>query len=321
MPPSWTSIFSAVGGVSSAYISYCVLDFLYLHFLRPSSLPRYLPHPSTASNRPWALITGASDGIGKGFAEELCSRGFNIVLHGRNPDKLEAVKRALTAQNPTAQIKLVVLDAHPCDSAAIERVAASLLGEVPLTVLVNNVGGMGTVVPSFRTLQDTAPADLDQLLALNVRFATHITRALLPNLVQRQCLVINVGSVTAMLPQPWLGVYAGSKAYNLAWSRSLRAEMVAAGKEVEVLGLAVGEVKSQNNSGGEGVKLFKPSSRTLARAALAKVGCGRAVVVPYVLHALQIALMGLAPEWVVERLMVRVSREYMATEEKAKKQG
>ena len=70
-------------------------------------LGRYL-HPDKEC---WALITGASDGIGFGLAEELCLRGFNVILHSRNRDKLELKKRELEAQFPKSQIAIAVGDA------------------------------------------------------------------------------------------------------------------------------------------------------------------------------------------------------------------
>ncbi|KAI9715096.1 MAG: hypothetical protein M1812_006214 [Candelaria pacifica] len=309
------SILAVVGSVTIAYLLYILLDFLYLHLLRSSSLDRYLHTPNGPNSRPWALITGASDGIGKGFAEELCSKGFSVILHGRNEAKLSKVKASLNDRWPNTSIKLAVIDAaQPNNLQRIEGLASEFQG-LDITILINNVGGSGPVSPMWRELHNRTGEEIDQLVDVNLRFATQLTRVMLPILLRNTpSLVLNVGSVCAKLPSPWLTVYAGGKAFNLAWSRSLTAEMQATGKNVEVLGTIVGEVQAQHSTSDTG--LFIPSSRTMARAALGMVGCGRAIVTPHAGHALQMAVVGLLPEWMLNRLLIYISQAAKAEHEK-----
>src|SRR3984893_12013911 len=78
---------TAVGTLAASTVLFYLSRAVFVYFLRPTSLACYLSndtaHPS------WALITGSTDGIGLGFAKELCSRGFNVLLHGRNMGKLQ----------------------------------------------------------------------------------------------------------------------------------------------------------------------------------------------------------------------------------------
>lgn len=91
-----------------------------LYFLYPSALHRYLrDHHGRKS---WALVIGASNGIGEGFAYELCSHGFNVVLHGRHVEKLTRIQEALRAEYPKSKVRIVVAD------------AASLLPPQPLMI-------------------------------------------------------------------------------------------------------------------------------------------------------------------------------------------
>lgn len=92
---------------------------------------------------PWALVTGASDGIGVGFAEELASQGFNVILHGRNAEKLQTVSETLQAQFPGRKFKILVLDAVQ-DAGNVDKIQAALaeFKDLNLKVLINNVGGM-----------------------------------------------------------------------------------------------------------------------------------------------------------------------------------
>lgn len=315
MQGSLGKLFSLTGGAVTLYALYKVLDFTYLHFLRPSSLPRYFHAPGGRSARPWALITGASDGIGKGFAEELCFRGFNVILHGRNEEKLNKVKDELLVQWPDRMVRIIVIDAHHVSNdIAIEGLAMALK-EVYITVLINNIGGAGPVHPAWKELHKRTGKEVDAFIDVNLRFSTHITRALLPILLRNTpSLVLNVGSVSGDIPTPYASVYSGAKAYNMAWSRSLKAEMVAQGKDVEVLGVIVGMTQSGHEK--RETSFFVPSSRRLACTALDKVGSGRAIVTPFPPHALQKAFVDLLPPWTVERMIIPIAKQEKANEDK-----
>ncbi|KAF7346671.1 NAD(P)-binding protein [Mycena sanguinolenta] len=227
-----TTILSAFGALIATYYAYNIFSFLYLFFHR-STISRYLHAPSTSAtsstseHRSWALITGASDGIGLGFAHELASKGFNIILHGRSPTKLTAVETALKAQYPQISTRLFVLDAYPCSVPAIDDYVRGLAKDgLCIRILVNNIGGGALVSPTFRLLTQLTAEDVQKLFDLN-----------------EPALVLNVGSILSYIPGPWLTVYAGSKAFNMSWSRSLGVELRAEGKNVEVIGLLVGELQ------------------------------------------------------------------------------
>lgn len=282
-------------------------------YLRRSSLPHYL-HPSTPT---WALITGATDGIGLGFAQELCQRGFNVILHGRNPKKLQDTQAQLAREYPLAKTKTVVFDAsHPADG--LEQRVREWIGDAELSVLINNVGGQGGLTSrTYQTLEESTGEDVDTLLNLNARFATQITRVLLPALVcHSPSLIMNISSIAA-LGLPYLDVYAGAKGYIDSFTRALGAEMVAEGKQVEVLGIQVGSVRSAGNDVDEG--FFIPTSRQLAKAALERVGCGRLVLCAFWPHALQLGLAEMLPEKWMQSVSIRTIKGLkILSEEKEK---
>jgi NAD(P)-dependent dehydrogenase (short-subunit alcohol dehydrogenase family) len=78
----------------------------------PSKLPHYLHTPGSS----WALVIGSTSGVGLALASELCSRGFNVILHGRNQAKLEGVRSKLLTEFSSRQIEIVLLDAAICFS-------------------------------------------------------------------------------------------------------------------------------------------------------------------------------------------------------------
>jgi 17beta-estradiol 17-dehydrogenase / very-long-chain 3-oxoacyl-CoA reductase len=96
------SLIAVLGGFTALRLLYSLISFIYISF-RPSSLSRY-----NHSNA-YALITGSSDGIGFGFAHELLlSRGFNVILHGRNEKKLAGIKSDLIKQYPSRDVSQIL---------------------------------------------------------------------------------------------------------------------------------------------------------------------------------------------------------------------
>ncbi|KAJ7022542.1 hypothetical protein C8F04DRAFT_235732 [Mycena alexandri] len=305
-----TGILTALGISIATYYAYNILSFLHLYILHRSTISRYLASdPSASETHSWALITGASDGIGLGFAHELASHGFNVILHGRSPTKLAAVQTALKTQYPKISTRLFVLDVYPSNASAIDDYVRSLANDgVRVRVLVNNIGGSALTSPAFRPLTSLMAVDIQKLFELNVGFPTLLTRALLPAM-REPALVLNLGSFVARVPGPLLTVYAGCKAFNMSWSRSLGVELRAEGRQVEVMGLLVGEVQSSKHRDLEGPLVC--TSRVLARSALNRIGCGKHTVVPWWRHAATLALVEHLPDALLDRIMVRSSTTRM----------
>ena len=308
------AILAAVAIVWICYQLYKAATFIYQHFLRQSSLKRYRQNTGSEAAA-WAMVTGASDGIGKAFAEELCVSGFNVILHGRNGDKLERVKEDLLRQWPNREIQLFVHDAGSDSPSKLDDLIHQVKS-LQLKILINNIGGSGNRKPLWTPLQNWEEDRIQLFLDLNARFPTEVTRRLLPHLVKgSSALVLNVGSITGEIASPYLSVYAGSKAYNKAWSRSLGMEMQMEGHpNVEVLHILLGGVAT-TNSGFRSSNLFVPSSRRMAKAALDKVGCGRDIVYGYWPHEVQQYVLETLPAWFRDWLLMRTVRAFKNDEE------
>ena len=273
-----------LGIITILYLAIRFFRFIHL-YARPSSLKRYLHGPNA-----WALVTGASDGIGRAFAQELAQNGFNVVLHGRNHIKLESIKAQLQNQFPIVEFRVLVADASCTSHQQIDELLATLK-DIHLTVLINNVGAAIKVAP----LVDTTSDEVDAIINTNARFPTQLTKALLPKLTQTNSpsLIINIGSMGDFCV-PYATIYGGSKGFNMTWSSSLAMELKSEGKNVEVLAISIGRVTDVSHNKKE-ASFFTPSARTMARAALQRVGCGKPVVVGYVGHAVQKFFVGLLP--------------------------
>jgi len=310
-----STLLALLGSATLSYLLFRLARFIYFYALQPSALPRYR-HGS--KYKAWALVTGSSDGIGLGFASVLAGNGFNVILHGRNLVKLEAVETRLGTDFPHAQFRILVADASGSHGMkkAIEGMVSSLSDlPGPLTVLINNAGGISMLPSGFNSLQGHGSAGVDGVLNLNIRFATQLTRALMPKLIEHApSLIMSISSVTATLGGvPYLSVYSGTKAYLLAWSGGLQREIWSQGLDIEALAIVVGQVTNVSHY-KEPTSFFLPNAETMARAALARVGCGKLTVTGYWTHALQVFLVQLMPEVLATRFIVDGTKNARANE-------
>lgn len=176
-----------------------------------------------------ALISGASGGIGRACAELLARRGYDLVLVARSAQPMEELATALHAAHGTT-VTVLTQDLTALDGA--RRVHDALTAaNIAVTLLVNNAG--------FGALGNVADLSLEEqtdMIDLNVRSLTALTRLLLPGMLQRrQGRILNVASTAAFQPGPRLAVYYASKAYVLSFSLALSAETAGTGVTVTCL--------------------------------------------------------------------------------------
>jgi 17beta-estradiol 17-dehydrogenase / very-long-chain 3-oxoacyl-CoA reductase len=268
LTPDTKGILAGLGLAIASYSTFSVLSALSIYFL-PSKISTY-HHGSS----PYALITGASDGIGLALASEFSSRGFNIILHGRNASKLRAVALHLSSKHPQRHYEVLVADAATFPPTA--EAYTELLEPVKhlnITILVNNVGNVGGVTNrSIRTVADWSDSETEALMNLNVMFTLHLTRAMLPHLqLHEPACIVNCGSVAAA-GIPYLAHYSGMKAFLKSWSRALSIELkVGERRDIEVLHAEIGEVGTPSNPGGANTGL-KVDAATFAKAWVDRMG-------------------------------------------------
>src|ERR1700761_3253805 len=139
---------AVVGASTLVYFGFKTLSALRFH-LHSSTLRRY-QHGS----EPWALVTGASDGIGLAFVNELAERGFNVILHGRNEAKLTKILAELRSKHQTS-LKTLIMDAGAPYDPKFDAAILAAVQDLNLTVVIHNVAGSGgpTVeMPMFEDL-------------------------------------------------------------------------------------------------------------------------------------------------------------------------
>lgn len=164
----------------------------------------------------YALITGASQGLGKAFAFELAKRKINVILVSLPGEGLDFVATQVTELGQ----KAYCYETDLTHKANIVALAQWVNEQFPLSVLINNAGCGGT-----HRFQDVDIDYLDRIIQLNVKATTLLTHQLLPNLLKSdQGYVLNVGSVAAYSPIGFKTAYPASKAFVHSLSRGLYQE-------------------------------------------------------------------------------------------------
>lgn len=227
---------------------------------------------------------------------------------------------------PARSFKTLVVDASAVRNATadttvgvdFEDIQRQLAG-MHLTVLINNAGG-GLSNPTYAPLQSISEERVTSNISLNALFPMHLIRVLLPTLIANSpSLIMNITSF-ADQGFPFLTPYASSKALLVTLTRAPGPELTMSGHDVEVLGVKVG--KTTGAFGYEmAPTLFLPHARSLAKAALDKIGCGRRIAVAYWPHALQGLPFDLVSQGLMDKLATKAILREKAAEEKARKRA
>ncbi|KZT19825.1 3-ketoacyl-CoA reductase [Neolentinus lepideus HHB14362 ss-1] len=217
-----------------------------------------------AKNGAWAVVTGASSGIGREFAIQLAKAGFNVVVAARSANALNETVAEITSG---AQTKIVTIDLSKDDDAAYNAFAAACEG-LDIGVLVNNAGKSHEMPTDFA---ETTKEEMEDILAINTKAVLRITAIVAPGMIQRKRgLILNIGSFAGAIPSPMLATYSASKAFLSTFSSALGAELTPHGITVEHVNTYF--VVSNMSKIRRATALI-PTPGAFVRAVLAKIGC------------------------------------------------
>jgi len=172
----------------------------------------------------WALVTGGSDGIGKQFALQLASKGFNIVLVARNEEKMNGVREEIASKFPNIRVRIVVADFSNCAEPGFFERIESEVADLDISILLNNVGD--ACIDEYHLIPYEK---IRNLVLLNCLSQALMTRVFLPKLLKRttkkiRSAILDVSSLASEYPRPYLQLYAATKTFSQFLSEGLAQE-------------------------------------------------------------------------------------------------
>jgi short-subunit dehydrogenase len=246
----------------------------------------------------WALVTGASSGLGAEFARQLGERGANLILTARSGDKLERIAADLARVNGV-ETRVIVADLSAPGGARSLCDQVEARG-VYVSHVVNNAG-----FGSTGAFTNSDPETEARMVRLNSEAVVLIARHFLPKLLARgEGGLIQVASTSSYQPTPFMATYGATKAFVLSFSLSLAEEARASG--VRVMALCPGPVPTGFQAAAgihpSGLlKLTRLDANTVVKAALAGYAAGTDVVIPGALNSLQTTAVKVLPRGLVLR--------------------
>lgn len=233
---------------------------------------------STTTQRPTAVVTGASSGIGAVYADRLAARGYDLILTARRVARLKTLAGEISEAH---SVQVSILEADLTTEAGLTAVEALFATRGDIALLVNNAGS-----GKLAATAATSTADAEAVIALNITALTRLTQAALAQFLSRDSgAIINIASVMALHSLPITSIYSGTKGYVLNFTRGIQQEVKGTGVRVQVV-LPAGIATEFYDHSGIPLSAFDPgvvmAAEALVDAALAGFDRGEAITLPSV---------------------------------------
>ncbi len=246
------------------------------------------------------LLTGASSGIGLEFARQVAGRARKLIVVARRVEKLEELKNDLVSLHPKLEVQVEKCDLS--DLVATRALAAKVLAEAEVDVLINNAG-----IGDMGVFERANVERLVSMIDLNVTSLVLLTHAFVGPMVARgRGGILNVSSGAGMSYMPGFAVYTGTKHFVTGFTETLSVDL--AGTGVHVTQLCPGPVPTEfektagNFTGQSPPKLIEVTAAHCARVALRALDANRAMVIPGFIINLLLLMSKYTPRWLVRAL-------------------
>ncbi|MDR2944453.1 MAG: SDR family oxidoreductase [Methanosarcinales archaeon] len=254
-----------------------------------------------------ALITGASSGFGYEFAKIFAANGYDLVLTARNQEKLKALAAELKEKNG-AEVFVIVKDLSQKD-AALDIFTETEQAGIDVTVLVNNAG-----FGDYGRYADTDWEKQLKMVTVNIVALMQLTRLYLPQMRRRNNgKILNVASMAAFTPGPYMSVYYASKAFVLSFSEALTGELKGTGVTVTAVCPGPAATGFEKVAGSGARKLFGALTPASAKeTALFSYGAltrGKIVAVPGAMNKISSIGHRFLPRSVLRAIILRLQGE------------
>jgi uncharacterized protein len=253
----------------------------------------------------WALVTGASAGIGKALAEELAAAGTNLVLTARRRERLEELARRLST---TRGIRAEVCVADLADPAGPETIFAFTRDKnIFIDLLINNAGfgAYGEFAASDRSRQL-------EMVRVNCAAVVNLTHLFLPAMIERKCGdVLIVASTAAFQAVPYISTYAATKAFDLSFAEGLAEELKPYG--IRVCALCPGSTESEFHAVAHQADIAaanrrRESAEKVAGTGLRALASGKSYVISGAGNYLGAQMQRLVPRGMVTAIAAKLFR-------------
>jgi len=258
----------------------------------------------------WALVTGASAGIGKALAEELARGGTNLALTARRLDRLEELAKQLAASNKI-QTRVFAADLAQTDAPGKIFQFTKEQG-LEIEVLINNAG-----FGAYGEFAGVEPQRLVDMVQVNCSAVVHLTRLYLPEMVaRRRGDVLIVASTAAFQSVPYISTYAATKAFDLLFAEGLAEEMKPHG--VRVCALCPGSTESEfaeiaGQTHIAATRANRETAEKVARTGLRALAAGKSFVVSGLGNYLGVLGQRLVSRRFVARVAARMFKPPLST--------
>jgi uncharacterized protein len=245
----------------------------------------------------WALVTGASAGIGTALARELAAGGANLVLTARRRDRLAGLAAELISKHGIRAVTCVA-DLAQSDGPR-EIFAFTEEKGITVDLLINNAG-----FGAYGEFQKVKTANLLEMVEVNVSAVVHLTHLYLPGMIARRGGdVLIVASTAAFQPVPYITTYAATKSFDLSFAEGLAEEMRRYG--IRVCALCPGPTESeflQVAGQRDHTRRPKETAEKVARVGLRALAAGKSSVISGFRNWLGAETTRLAPRRIVARI-------------------
>lgn len=223
----------------------------------------------------WALVTGASSGIGAAFARQLAARGHNLIVVGRRADRLDALKQGFLS----VDVRVIAADLAAPEGLTV---VADICAREEIALLVNNAG-----VSHYMAFAQLPADKAMELLAVKVVAPTMLARAAVPGMIARGAgKIVNVagmlayGAAAPLGPAAGRATYVGTLAHIVAFSQALAEELRPSGVQVQALCPGIVATEFHSRQGMDLSALPRMSADDVVTASLRGLELGEVVCAP-----------------------------------------